>query len=105
MRWDSVITLRDVTTNSYVDEEGNDCEGEPIDTQVFCNVRTMGIETWATAASLGPKPEVQVEVRTIDYHGETQAVHEGREYDLSYSSRRGDTTILTYATHARNDNG
>lgn len=105
MRWDSVIALRDVVTNSYVDAEGNDCEGEPIDTQVFCNVRSMGIETWATAASLGPKPELSVEVRTIDYHGETQAVHDGREYDLSYSNRRGDTTVLTYATHARNDNG
>lgn len=105
MRWDSVITLRDVVTNSYVDADGNDVEGEPIDTQVFCNVRSMGIETWATAASLGPKPEMQVEVRTVDYHGETQAVCNGREYDLSYSSQRGDNTILTFATHARNDNG
>ena len=105
MRWDSIIKLRDVVTNSYVDAEGNDCEGEPIDTQVFCNVRSVGLETWATAAQLGPKPELQVEVRTIDYNGQTQAVYQGREYDLSYSSVRGDNTILTYATHARNDNG
>lgn len=105
MRWDSVIVLRDIVTNSYVDDDGNDVEGEPIDTQVFCNVRTMGIETWATAASLGPKPEIQVEVRSIDYAGQTQAVYQGREYDLSYSSRRGDNTVLTYATHGRNDNG
>lgn len=105
MRWDSIILLRDIVTNSYVDEDGNDCEGEPIDTQVFCNVRTIGIETWATAATLGPKPELSVEVRTVDYVGQTQAVYNGEEYDLSYSSRRGDTTILTYATHARNDDG
>ena len=105
MRWDSIIKLRDVATNSYVDEDGNDVEGEPIDTQVFCNVRSVGLETWATAAQLGPKPELQVEVRTIDYGGQTQAVYQGREYDLSYSSVRGDNTILTYATHARNDNG
>ncbi len=105
MRWDSVIVLRDVEANMFVDDEGNEIEGEPVDTQVFCNVRTMGLETWATAAQLGPKPELQVEVRTIDYHGETQAVFKGREYDLSYSSQRGDNTVLTYATHARNDNG
>lgn len=105
MRWDSLITLRDIVTNSYVDDEGNDVEGEPIDTQTFCNVRSIGIETWATAAALGPKPELQVQVRTIDYNGETQAVYQGREYDLSYSTTRGDFTILTYATHARNDNG
>lgn len=105
MRWDSVILLRDIETTMVLDEEGNEVEGEPVDTQVFCNVRTIGIETWATAAQLGPKPELQVEVRTVDYHGETQAVYNGREYDLSYSSARGDYTILTYATHARNDNG
>ena len=105
MRWDSVITLRDVEANMVVDDEGNEREGEPVDTQVFCNVRSVGFETWATAAQLGIKPELQVEVRTIDYHGETQAVFRDREYDLSYSSTRGDNTILTYATHARNDNG
>ena len=105
MRWDSVITLRDIETNMTVDDEGNEVEGEPIDTQVFCNVRTVGLETWVTAAQLGPKPELQVEVRTVDYAGQTQAVYKGREYDLSYSSARGDNTILTYATHARNDNG
>ena len=105
MRWDSVITLRDVEANMVVDDEGNEHEGEPVDTTVFCNVRSVGFETWATAAQLGIKPELQVEVRTIDYHGETQAVFRDREYDLSYSNTRGDSTILTYATHARNDNG
>lgn len=105
MRWDSVILLRDIEANMVVDDEGNEVEAEPVDTQVFCNVRSVGFETWATAAQLGPKPELQVEVRTIDYHGETQAVYKGREYDLSHSTTRGDNTILTYATHARNDNG
>lgn len=105
MRWDSVILLRDIEANMTVDGEGNEVEGEPIDTQVFCNVRSVGYETWATAAQLGLKPELQVEVRTIDYAGQSQAVYNGREYDLSYSTTRGDNTILTYATHARNDNG
>lgn len=105
MRWDSVILLRDIEANMTVDDEGNEVEGEPIDTQVFCNVRSVGYETWATAAQLGLKPELQVEVRTIDYAGQSQAVYNGREYDLSYSTTRGDNTILTYVTHARNDNG
>ena len=105
MRWDSVITLRDIEAGMTVNDEGAEVEGGPGDTQVFCNVRSIGLETWATAATLGPKPELQVEVRTIDYHGETQAIYGGREYDLSYSTTRGDNTVLTYATHARNDNG
>lgn len=105
MRWDSVITLRDIETNMVLDSEGNEVEGEPVDTQVFCNVRSVGFEAWATAVQLGLKPELSVEVRTIDYAGQSQAVYQGREYDLSYSSTRGDNTILTYATHARNDDG
>lgn len=105
MRWNSVITLRDIESGMVVNDEGAEVEAAPVDTQVFCNVRSIGIETWATAAQLGPKPELQVEVRTIDYAGQTQAVYEGREYDLSYSQTRGDNTVLTYATHARNDNG
>lgn len=105
MRWDSVILLRDIETNMVVDDDGSEVEVEPIDTQVYCNVRSIGLETWATAAQLGLKPELQVEVRTIDYAGQSQAVFKGREYDLSFSSTRGDNTILTYATHARNDNG
>ena len=105
MRWDSVILLRDIETNMVVDEEGNEVEGGPVDTQGFCNVRSVGFETWATAAQLGLKPELQVEVRTIDYAGQSQAVFDGREYDLSYSSTKGDNTVLTFATHARNDNG
>ena len=105
MRWNSVILLRDIEANMTVDEDGCEVEGEPVDTQVFCNGRTVGFETWATAAQLGLKPELQVEVRTVDYAGQSQAVFNGREYDLSYSTTRGDNTILTYATHARNDNG
>lgn len=105
MRWDSVILLRDIETGMVVNDEGAEVEAEPVDTQVFCNVRSVGFETWATAAQLGLKPELQVEVRTADYAGQSQAVFNGREYDLSYSTTRGDNTILTYATHARNDNG
>lgn len=105
MRWDSVILLRDIEANMVVDDEGNEVEVDPVDTQVFCNVRSIGIETWATAVSLGPKPELSVEVRAVDYADQTQAVYNGREYDLSFSSRRGDNVVLTYATHARNDNG
>lgn len=105
MRWDSVIILRDVVTNSYVDADGNDVEGDPVDTQVFCNVRHIDISTWATAAAVGPKPELQVEVRSIDYANQTQAVFEGREYDLMQSMDYGENTKLVYSTHARNDNG
>ena len=41
MRYNGTAVLRDVATNMTVDEEGNEVEGEPIDTEVFCNVRSV----------------------------------------------------------------
>lgn len=102
MRYNGTAVLRDVATNMTVDEEGNEVEGEPIDTEVFCNVRSVGIETWATVAELGIKPEAQIQVRSCDYADQTIVLLNGREYDVSYTSTRGDFTIITLATHIPN---
>lgn len=102
MRYNGTAVLRDVATNMTVDEEGNEVEGEPIDTEVFCNVRSVGIETWATVAELGIKPEAQIQVRSCDYADQTLVLLNGREYDVSYTSTRGDFTIITLATHIPN---
>lgn len=102
MRYNGTAVLRDVATNMTVDEEGNEVEGEPIDTEVFCNVRSVGIETWATVAELGIKPEAQIQVRSCDYDNQTLVLLNGREYDVSYTSTRGDFTIITLATHIPN---
>ena len=102
MRYNGTAVLRDVATNMTVDEEGNEVEGEPIDTEVFCNVRSVGIETWATVAELGIKPEAQIQVRSCDYDNQTIVILDGRMYDVSYTSTRGDFTIITLATHIPN---
>lgn len=102
MRYNGTAVLRDVATNMTVDEEGNEVEGEPIDTEVFCNVRSVGIETWATVAELGIKPEAQIQVRSCDYAEQTLVLLNGREYDVSYTSTRGEFTIITLATHIPN---
>ncbi len=102
MRYNGTAVLRDVATNMTVDEEGNEVEGEPIDTEVFCNVRSVGIETWATVAELGIKPEAQIQVRSCDYADQTLVLLNGREYDVSYTSTRGEFTIITLATHIPN---
>lgn len=102
MRYNGTAVLRDVATNMTVDEEGNEVDGEPIDTEVFCNVRSVGIETWATVAELGIKPEAQIQVRSCDYADQTLVLLNGREYDVSYTSTRGEFTIITLATHIPN---
>lgn len=101
MRYNKTAILRDVSTNVTVDAEGNEIP-TPIDKKVFCNARNIGLETWATVADLGIKPEAQIQVRTVDYNNQTIVLFEGREYDVSYTSTKGDFTILTLATHIPN---
>lgn len=103
MRYNDEITLRDVSTGSYVDDEGIEHEGGPTDTTVFADDRYYGYDTWATAAQLGVKPEASVRIRTVDDGGQTQAVFHGQEYDIQYRSQRGEFTVLTLARHAGND--
>lgn len=104
--WSDTIVLRDVTSAAYVDEYGIEHEGEPIDTEVFCNPWYMGLDAWATAAQLGPKIAARVEVKTVEFDERlhTQAVYHGVELDIDQSSRQGlESTILTLSEHARND--
>ena len=53
-------------------------------------------------AELGIKPEAQIQVRSCDYADQTLVLLNGREYDVSYTSTRGDFTIITLATHIPN---
>ncbi len=104
--WSDTITLRDVTDASYVDDYGIEHEGAPVDTEVFCNPWYTGLDTWATAAQLGPKIAARVEVKTLEFEERpyTQAVYHGLELDIDQTSRQGwESTILTLSEHARND--
>lgn len=104
--WSDTIVLRDVTTAAYVDACGIEHEGEPFDVEVFCNPWYTGLDTWATAAQLGPKIATRVEVKTLEFEERpfTQAVYHGTELDIDQSSRQGlESTILTLSEHARND--
>lgn len=104
--WSDTIVLRDVISAAYVDEFGIEHEGEPVDTEVFCNPWYTGLDAWATAAQLGPKIAARVEVKTIEFEERpyTQAIYNGVELDIDQSSRQGlESTILTLSEHARND--
>lgn len=104
--WSDTIVLRDVTSAAYVDEFGIEHEGEPVEAEVYCNPWYTGLDTWATAAQLGPKIAARVEVKTLEFEERpyTQAVYNGLELDIDQSSRQGwESTILTLSEHARND--
>lgn len=103
MRWNGEITLRDILAEAYIDDEGNEHEGEPVDTTVMCNNWSVGRDTWATAAELGFKPTGMVQIRTVDYNGQMQCIYRGEEMDISMVTEQGENTMLTLSKHARND--
>ena len=104
-RWNDTIVLLSAP-ESYQDEAGAWHEGTRTETEVFCNPWYTGLDTWATAAQLGPKIAARVEVKTLEFEERpyTQAVYHGTELDIDQTSRQGlESTILTLSEHARND--
>lgn len=93
MRWADVVTLVS-HPGMEQDETGAWHEGEPTERAVFCNRRTLGAQRRSEAVDVGMRAEAEVEVRTCDYHGETEAVFLGVRYDAE-PSQSGDFTYLT----------
>lgn len=103
MRFNKTAILRDVSTCMTVDDEGIEIQANPpIDTEVFVNLRDKGNESWSTVAELGFKPEAQIQLRSCEYDNQTIVVLDGREYDVSYTTTRGEYTIIALATHIPN---
>lgn len=73
MRWTDTITL--VSREPYQDSVGTWHEGEPTVTVVFCNRRTLGLKRRSEAVDVGMRADAEVEVRTCDYAGQTEAAY------------------------------
>lgn len=73
MRWIDTVTL--VSREPYQDEVGAWHEGEPVERTVFCNRRTLSLQRRSEAVDVGMRADAEVEVRTCDYAGETEAVY------------------------------
>lgn len=92
MRWTDTVTL--VSHELTQDEWGAWHEGEATEREVFCNRRTLGARRRSEAADVGMRAVAEVEIRTCDYEGETEAVYLGETYDAE-PSVSGDFTYLT----------
>lgn len=93
MRWADVVTLVS-HPGMHQDETGAWHEGEPVERVVFCNRRTLGAQRRSESVDVGMRAVAEVEVRTCDYHGETEAFFEGETYDAE-PTQSGDFTYLT----------
>lgn len=101
MRWGGVAYLESIKT-TY--DDNGDPVFTPVDTMVFCNERTVGLNNWAAARSAGLKDDAEIEIRTQDYSGQQRVTYgidrmtgEPVKYDVERVSVRGEFTYLTLA--------
>lgn len=96
MRWAEVVTLVSYPEETQ-DETGGWHRGEPNRRQVFCNSRSISIERRSYIANhyadIGMIPKAEIEVRTCDYEGETEALYRGETY-YAEPTEYGDLTTL-----------
>lgn len=100
-RYSEVITLVSVGEPT-VDDEGNQTL-ERIETDVFANRYTMGLNTWAAARANGLHADARFNVRTFDYAGQQRAIHDGIEYEVERASVRGEFTTLVLKRRLGNE--
>lgn len=93
MRWTDTIDLVSYPGESQ-DGTGAWHRGEPETRTVFCNRRTLGLQRRTESVDLGMRGDAEVEVRTCDYRGETEARYLGTAYDCE-ATANGDFTYLT----------
>ena len=100
MKWNKVATL--IKVGTVRNDEGVPTETVLSETQVFCNPRHMGMESWAAARSIGLHADSSVQVRSLEYSGENRCVMDGVEYEIERVYDTGEYSTLTLKRRLRN---
>jgi len=99
MRWNETCTL--VKRTYEPDSEGVP-QPEAVLTDVFCNPRKVGANTWSSMYEIGISVDAEIEVRTIDYSGQRDVVYREKWYSVEKVQENGDFTVLTLR-HQKSD--
>lgn len=102
MRWNDSITLLS-PAEAYQDASGTWHEGDRVPREVMCNARSIGLVTAAKLVDVGLRNAVQVEVRSLDYEDEDQAIYHGKEMEIVTVSGGGETCHLTLSRKVGNE--
>lgn len=99
MRWNETCTL--VRKTYETDGEGIP---QPTDerSEVFCNPRTVGANTWSSMYEIGISPVAEVQLRSCDYDGQRDVLYRGQWLSVEKVSEQGDFTVLTLR-HQKSD--
>lgn len=95
MLWNKVIRLGNL--------EETIVKGEPVQSyvwrDVFANKRSVKQSEFYQAASVGLKPEIVLEVKSIDFNNDEKVQYNNKEYFIIRSYDKGEVTELTVTSH------
>lgn len=92
MLWCDVAKL--ITITKIVDDIGDTIETE-IEKEVFVNKKSIRQSEYYQALSTGLKPELMLEVRTIEYEDEENIKYNNKNYNIIRAySKNGEVTEL-----------
>ncbi len=101
-RWNDTIELLSMPA-LHQDASGRWVGGEKEARKAFCNPYTVGAESWATAVDMGLRADYEVQLRSCEYGGETEARYRGVECDVEKVTQSGDFTRLQLGRKASNE--
>lgn len=102
MRWSSEITLLK-ETSAHQNSEGIWIEEDKVPVVCSCNDRTIGMRTWGDAAVAGWRVDCEIELRSIDYENEQEAIYNEETLQVVLARRSGENTILTLGERLNNE--
>ena len=82
------------------DDIGNTVPAQPVETEVWADVRSVSRAEFAAAGAAGLKPSLMAVVHVCDYGSQTRLRWEGLTLEVYRTYRRGDVVEL-YATEQR----
>lgn len=114
MRWNSTVTLL-TKTQDWQDEEGAWHRGTEKRRTVYCNehkyagifmgnLRSNDVRSLNNnlIVDVGSNPEVNLELRTVEYHGEERCLYKGTEYIIVYAVTAGENVIIAISRRLGN---
>ncbi len=101
-RWNDTIELLSMPA-LHQDASGRWVGGEKKARKAFCNPYTVGAEAWSTAVDMGLRADYEVQLRSCEYKGETEARYRGDECDVEKVTQSGDFTRLQLGRKASNE--
>lgn len=100
-RYAAMVTL--VTTTTTYDDLGVPTTA-PTERKVYANEMSMGATAYYAAAQAGVHPSAVLQVRRVDYQGETKLKFDGKTLSVTRVQRTPDFVTLT-CEEATSDRG